>query len=112
VAQPAIPGLLYATSADGVLRSDDAGVSWSTVGRGVVGWVYSLALDPRDPDALFAGTRDSGVFLSRDRGSTWDRVSEGLDGHPIVGLTLDPVNGNTAYAVVDGLGIAVLDRPN
>ncbi len=34
-----------------------------------------LAVDPNDGSILFVGTRDSGLFQSRDRGATWARVA-------------------------------------
>lgn len=111
IAQTSVPGLVYATSSLGVLRSDDAGASWIALSEDVLGWVYSLALDPRDRDALYAGTRDRGVFRSGDRGATWEKVGDGLDDLPVVALTVEPITGSTIYAAIDRLGISVLDLP-
>ena len=43
-----------------------------------------VAFDPEDPDILVAGGRDSGVFLSTDRGETWLLVTDPYGTHPAV----------------------------
>jgi iron(II)-dependent oxidoreductase len=54
----------------GLYRSDDHGVTWTKVGSGLPANadVEALAMDPTDPDRLFAGTHDHGLFLSSDGG--------------------------------------------
>ena len=47
---------------DGVVRSTDAGKSWTAGGSGLAGSVRSLTIDPRDPAALYAGT-SGGLFV-------------------------------------------------
>src|SRR5579864_1409967 len=47
---------------DGVVRSADGGASWTALGSGLAGSVRSLAMDPGDPTALYAGT-SSGLFV-------------------------------------------------
>src|SRR2546421_7793044 len=59
---------------DGVFRSSDAGAHWERVGQqGELPTVWSLAIDPVDPNVLFAGTRPAGVYRSRDGGIQWQR---------------------------------------
>src|SRR6185295_15678090 len=50
---PAAPQLVYAASGAGVLRSDDAGDSWRTLG-GSFNAVAQLAVDPTNADVVFA----------------------------------------------------------
>jgi xyloglucan-specific exo-beta-1,4-glucanase len=45
-----------------------------------------LAVDPNDGSTLFTGTRDDGLFVSRDRGASWAPVNS-------LGVTTTP-NGN------------------
>lgn len=46
--------------------------SWRPVGpRNVTGRVRALAVDPRDPTVLYAGTASGGVFRSSDGGGSW-----------------------------------------
>ncbi|MFZ5874888.1 MAG: SUMF1/EgtB/PvdO family nonheme iron enzyme [Nitrospirota bacterium] len=54
----------------GLYRSDDHGATWTKVGDGLPEKddVETLAVDPSDPDRLYAGTHDHGLFLSVDGG--------------------------------------------
>lgn len=47
---------------------------------------------------LFAGTHDSGLLKSSDFGLTWDKTDEGIDGHDIHGLAINPLDTNRIYA--------------
>jgi photosystem II stability/assembly factor-like uncharacterized protein len=58
-------------------RSDDGGASFRPMGGEVhVDW-HSIAIDPRNPDILYAGT-DGGVFVSTDNGVNWVSRNAGL----------------------------------
>jgi photosystem II stability/assembly factor-like uncharacterized protein len=87
--------LFAAGVSGGIWRSDDDGVSWQPTGDGLANLaVNSLAIDPQQPDVMYAGTgegyfreeirgtglplRGSGIFVTRDGGSTWQRLSETL----------------------------------
>ncbi len=82
----------------GVYRTRDGGRTWERVlfvnpNTGCSG----LALDPSDPNVLFAGTWEvvmhtwamfsggpgSGVYVSRDGGTTWRRLENGLPRPPV-----------------------------
>lgn len=70
-ANPLNPEVVYAgTQGDGVLRSDDHGMSWRSVGMaGHI--VKSLAVSPHPPATVYAGTKPAGVFVSRNGGVRW-----------------------------------------
>jgi photosystem II stability/assembly factor-like uncharacterized protein len=58
-------------------RSDDGGATFRPMGGEVhVDW-HSIAIDPRNPDILYAGT-DGGVFVSTDNGANWVSRNAGL----------------------------------
>ena len=61
---------LYAATGDGVARLDEAGGTWevklSLDGSGA----QCLALDPADPDTVYAGLREHGVRRTIDGGRT------------------------------------------
>jgi hypothetical protein len=63
--------LLYAATGDGIARLDEAGGGWTVElllrGSGA----QCLAIDPADPDTLYAGLRDGGVRRSDDAGRSW-----------------------------------------
>src|ERR1700758_4867286 len=62
---------LYAATGDGIARLDEAGDAW-TVELSLSGsGAQCLAVDPADPDVVFAGLREGGGSRSADGGGTW-----------------------------------------
>jgi photosystem II stability/assembly factor-like uncharacterized protein len=76
-----------------MLRSDDGGASWTTLrapnylgGQG--GYDTTLAVDPSDPDRVYAGGQGAdsgamqplGVIESTDAGQTWTGIAVGASG--------------------------------
>jgi photosystem II stability/assembly factor-like uncharacterized protein len=62
---------LYAATGDGIARLDEDGNAW-TVALSLSGsGAQCLAVDPADPDTLYAGLREGGVRRSVDGGRTW-----------------------------------------
>lgn len=83
----------------GVAWSDDRGETFHFL-RGMEGHaVRALAIAPTNRRALAAGTPD-GVYLSRDAGTTWTRITP--EGHPDLrnfgSLAFDPVDARVIYA--------------
>ncbi len=74
-ADPLRPNVIYAgTQGDGVLRSDDAGLTWRPAGSpGQI--VKALAASPTEPGVLYAGTKPAQLFLSRDGGAHWEEMA-------------------------------------
>lgn len=72
-ADPHHAGRVYAGAQEGLLRSDDGGLTWNPAGlAGQV--IRAVAVSPADPDLLFAGTRPAYVFASRDGGASWSEL--------------------------------------
>jgi photosystem II stability/assembly factor-like uncharacterized protein len=94
----------------GVARSTDGGTTFVVL-KGVRGLsVRALALAPSDPKVIAAGTL-SGVFLSRNGGQSWMRITP--QGHPdlrnIGSLAFDPTDPQVIYAGTWHLGWKTLD---
>jgi photosystem II stability/assembly factor-like uncharacterized protein len=86
-------------SGGGVARSTDGGQTFVVL-KGVDGEsVRALAVAPSDPKVIAAGTR-TGVFLSRDGGQGWTRITP--KSHPdlrnIESLAFDPTDPQVIYA--------------
>ena len=115
-------GRAYGPAQDrGVYRTIDGGKTWARVlfvdpNTGC----SDLAVDPGDPNTLFAGMWQfevktwhlqsggpgSGLWVSRDGGATWQRiVGHGLpDARHVVGkvaVAVAPSNPNTVYALIE-----------
>jgi photosystem II stability/assembly factor-like uncharacterized protein len=62
---------LYAATGDGIVRLDEAGGEWKLEfflgGSGA----QCLAVDPHDPDTVYAGLREGGVRRTTDGGRDW-----------------------------------------
>lgn len=67
--------LYAATLDDGIFVSRTLGRSWQPVNDGLsIRKVWTVAVNPKDPDQLWAGTHLSCLFRSTDRGHTWSVV--------------------------------------
>src|SRR5437870_2022969 len=90
-----------APTVDGVFKSTDEGGSWTAINTGLTNpGGISLAIDPRTPTTLYAGTAGSGAFKSTDGGGTWAAVNSGLPTSilSVIVLALDPQTSTTLYA--------------
>src|SRR3984957_17547893 len=82
----------------GIFRSADGGLTWKRISEGDLQAVWSIAIWPRDSRVLAAGTED-GVFVSRDAGENWSRVTlPGGGPKPVVSLAFDPADSKILYA--------------
>lgn len=81
-----------------IYRSTDGGRTW----RRILPGAYVVAIDPGDPRTLYA--LGNGVFRSRDRGESWQRISGFMAGPgaayagPQADLAVDPFDRRTLYA--------------
>jgi hypothetical protein len=138
---PADPGRLYASQSSSwsgqvIQRSDDGGATWEPAGNkfiydGVPGthqwydgtphpwefervWHLEPSLD--DPDTVYAGVEDAGLFRSTDGGQQWQELP-GLRGHgsgpswqPGAGgmclhtIILDPAQPGRMFAAISAAG--------
>jgi photosystem II stability/assembly factor-like uncharacterized protein len=90
-----------------VYEDDSGAVSWDQVSPVLGEELTALAFGPSGPDVFYAGTRSGHVFVDlRDGADGFPNRSTGLPaGAPINGLTVDPTDVKTAYAMV-GIGTA------
>jgi photosystem II stability/assembly factor-like uncharacterized protein len=92
--------MMYVGGIGGVWRSEDAGGTWRNInGAGLVSsFIESLAVDPRDPDHIYAGTWRQ-VYRTRDGGETWRRIYQGMAiDRDIFSLTISPHDPDVVMA--------------
>lgn len=96
----------------GMFRSGDGGESWQQINavptqNGVASLsgvrVYKIFTDPTDPNALYAGTRENGLFYSYNNGGSWTKV-EAFGNRFIYSVAVDPKDKCTIF-VTDGAEI-------
>src|ERR671925_1771879 len=82
---------LYASTGDGIARLDEQNGTWrvalSLQGSGA----QCLAVDPADPDVVYAGLREGGVRRTSDGGRSW--VDCALPAPGVFSVAVSPVDG-------------------
>lgn len=111
---PTTPEVVYAGADAGLARSDDAGTTWRRIGSPFDDQqVWSLSVDPLDPDSLLVGTgapSRARMYRTDDGGSTWHRLPPELPEHcagvskpRILTICHDPlVPGQAWFGVEEG----------
>ncbi len=62
------------------------------------GFLISIAIDPTNPQLVYAGSWGAGVFKSQDGGQNWQASNHGLGNLYINSLALDPARPAILYA--------------
>lgn len=96
---PTAPSTLYAgTNANGVYKSADGGLTWNPSSAGIGDqWVRDLALDPTDPQRIFAAG-GGGLFVTSNGGQSWSPVDLGAPVNLATAVAIDPRNPSLVYA--------------
>ena len=91
---------------DGIYKSTDAGLTWARMGLEKSGRIGRIAVDPRDPNIVFATAlghcygpqKERGVYRTKDGGKTWEQVLFVDENTGASGLVIDPNNPRTIFA--------------
>lgn len=91
------PDVMYVGGISGIFRSDDSGETWERLPThntpGLVN-VESLAVDPRTPNTVYAGTWYL-PYKTTDGGRTWRSIKNGIiDDSDIFAIDIDPRDPN------------------
>ncbi len=114
---PSDPDIVYVASGeglqrpdlsvgDGIYRSPDGGKSWVHLGLRNGQQIPRLAVDPRNPDRLFAAVLghpfgaggERGLFRSGDGGKSWRRILPADEDTGASDVAIDPAHPDTLYA--------------
>ena len=110
VLHPANMDVIFAGGAQGgVWRTGNAGAAWRPLtDRECSLAMGAIALDPADPDIVYAGTGEQhfsadsyygcGILRSADGGESWTRLGEGVFTGPMGGTTISRVVVDSATA--------------
>ncbi|HUA16204.1 MAG TPA: glycoside hydrolase [Verrucomicrobiae bacterium] len=114
---PSDPNIVYVASGEGLHRPDlsvgngiykstDAGKTWTHLGLNDGEQIPGLAVDPRDPNRVFAAvlghpygpSEERGLYRSTDGGQTWQRVISKDENTGASDVEIDPSNPDVVYA--------------
>lgn len=90
------------SSAGNVLKSSDGGKNWELKvkideEKNIAGVnVLSMAIDSRDSKTVYLGTKEDGIFVTRDGGESWKKLN--FPPVKVYGLALDRFNSPVIYA--------------
>jgi photosystem II stability/assembly factor-like uncharacterized protein len=62
--------------------------------------INRIVVHPKRPDRIILGVEGDGVYVSNDRGATYQRSSKGLNNLRITTIAADPLTKNRVYAAV------------
>ena len=98
--ESSLPVRLFAATGDSVARIDPGDgspeVQLALEGSGA----QCVACDPHDPDRLYAGTFDDGVYRSLDAGETWDQVGSSIPHKRVLSVAISPSHREGGRSVV------------
>lgn len=110
VIDPQNSNTLYAGTSGGVYKSTDGAKNWRTVHHGMIKegeiaaamalGVNTLAIDPRSPNTIYAGTTH-GLYKSTNEAESWTFVKGELEMAYISSLLVDYLDSHILYAGTD-----------
>ncbi|MCX6274903.1 MAG: T9SS type A sorting domain-containing protein [Bacteroidetes bacterium] len=92
----------------GIFKSIDAGANWNYVGLDVTRNTGRIAVDPKNPDRVFAATMgdlfgntpDRGLYRTTDGGLNWQNVLSSDDSTGAIDVVIHPQHTDTVYATL------------
>jgi photosystem II stability/assembly factor-like uncharacterized protein len=72
--------------------------TWRSCSGLAGGTIYAMAIDPKNPAVVYAGTQFGGAFRSSNGGASWSAINTGLSALSIYSLAIDPQIPSTLYA--------------
>lgn len=111
VMDPQSNNIVYAaTMGGGVYKSTDGGENWFSADSGLDNlMIYAVAIDPGNPDTLYAGSNpfygtgqddreNAGVYKSEDAGGTWNHLPLfAVGANSVEHLMVDPLDSRNIY---------------
>lgn len=99
---PSQPELVYLATKRDLLVSHDGGKTFTTLTNALPSQVSALAVNPKNPQQLFAGVEAMGVYASNDSGATWTALNTGITITPgvretVSAIAIDPEDSNVIY---------------
>lgn len=102
---PTDPSILYAGAAKGLCKTLKGGKdNWPTYGLATLS-PRAIVVSRVNPDVVYAGTHEMGVYRSLDAAKSWQPVNSGISYPEIRAMLIHPRNDQVVYAGTDGGGV-------
>ena len=107
VIDPTYPEIVYVGTwhYDGVFKTVNGGDSWESARTGLNHKIYSLNIDPVNPNIIYAATYRMGIMVTEDGATSWH--SAGLYPDMVYNVMIDPQHTSTLYAGTMGDGFYI-----
>jgi photosystem II stability/assembly factor-like uncharacterized protein len=106
---PLQPSLIYVAdftldNTYGILKTTNGGRAWN--GSGLEdNLVYTVAVNPKNVNTVYAGTNGDGLYMSTNQGASWSYRHTGISGANVKDLWVQPDANKSLYALVTGAGV-------
>ncbi|UCC97959.1 MAG: hypothetical protein JSW66_19190 [Phycisphaerales bacterium] len=94
-------------AAAGIYVSHDGGTTWNPANDTLSSQanVIDLAVDPGDPQTVYAATGSNGLLKSSDGGRTWKKMNRADSTAIIPSVAVNPFDSNVVYAGIGRMGL-------
>ncbi|MDP6037297.1 MAG: hypothetical protein QGG64_01985, partial [Candidatus Latescibacteria bacterium] len=85
----------------GMLKSVDGGKTWAFINTGLESTLQNvgcMVVHPTDPNIVYIGMLNSGIYRTTAGGSNWVNRSSGIGVSDIRSIAIDPSDSNVLYA--------------
>jgi hypothetical protein len=113
---PSNSNIMYMEMSDGLYKTVDKGGTWTKTTFPIMNLTTSqdsrmdgqkMAVDPTDPNTVFAGTQKDGLWVTRDGGGSWQKITAVPSGTNTndPNLTGIAIKGSTVFVGTAGSGV-------
>ncbi len=93
---PSDSSVVYAGLNSAIIKSVNGGMTWTPLPNSP-GLVFSIAIDPSNPNILYASGQRYGIYRSEDGGQSWTAVYNTY-GAQVWSVVINPITPSTIYA--------------
>lgn len=92
-------------------KSTDGADSWSKTSPDLTngphtyaafGTITTIDVSPANGNVVYVGTDDANVWVTRNGGSSWTKITTGLPSRWVTRVTADPIRDSIAYVTISG----------
>ncbi|MBH55432.1 MAG: hypothetical protein CMI18_13950 [Opitutaceae bacterium] len=102
---PIDPMIIYAGAAKGLCKTVEGGKdNWPTYGLDTFS-PRAIVISRSNPELLYTGTYEMGVYKSKDAAGSWTSASDGIYDLRIRAMVIHPQDDQIVYAGTEGTGV-------